>query len=141
MCRLIDSIMDIGGIAVCVFDADISRGNDTKAQAQLKHIHDNYLGQDNVILCDSMPSIEFWFLLHFLNGNRYYASSGAVVEALRKHISGYDKTDSFLSKSGWVTGLCSNGKLKTAVSRAKHFGQSGESYSNIYKAIELFEKP
>ena len=36
--------------------------------------------------------------------------------------------------------MVSDGKLDDALKRAKHFGISGESYSNIYKAFEKFQE-
>lgn len=62
MQRQIDRVLNDGGIAVCVFDADVTR---TKPAERLKYerMYRKYSGNRTVILCDSMPSIEFWFLL------------------------------------------------------------------------------
>ena len=59
MSKLIDWVLENGGIAVCVCDADITRTNPTE-QARLKELKQKFSNNDNVIICDSMPSIEFW---------------------------------------------------------------------------------
>ena len=36
--------------------------------------------------------------------------------------------------------MVSDGKLDNALNRAKNFGTSGESYSNVYKAFDKFQE-
>jgi len=45
-----------------------------------------------------------------------------------------------LEKEKWVVDLCSDNKLKTAIERARDLSNIGQSYSNIYKAFNLFMK-
>ena len=92
------------------------------------------------MLCDSLTSIEYWFLLHYENTNRYFKDSAATENELRKHIPEYEKKSKFLEELKWVSDLCSDGKLELAKNRANFFGEDGESYSNVYKAFELLEK-
>ena len=91
-----------------------------------------------VILCDSMPSIEFWFLIHYLNTNKYFASSTDVIKVLRRFLPDFSKHETYLAKEKWVVDMIANGKQDIAMDRAKGFGMTGESYSNIYKAFEKF---
>ena len=96
-----------------------------------------------MIICDSLPSIEYWFLLHYANTNKYYGTSERVIQDLRKHITNFDKTEAFLSKQKWVDGLCTDGQLITACNRAVAFAEDGESYSNVWKAmlyVDLYKK-
>ena len=90
------------------------------------------------ILCDSMPSIEFWFLIHYLNTNKYFASSTDVIKVLRRFLPDFSKHETYLAKEKWVVDMIANGKQDIAMDRAKGFGMTGESYSNIYKAFEKF---
>ena len=83
-----------------------------------------------------MPSVEFWFLIHFINTNKYYGTSKAVINELIKHIPKFDKTESFLSSPKWVEEMCKDGKIENAYSRAQKIGMDGDSYSNLWKAIE-----
>lgn len=97
-----------------------------------------YKNNENVIICDSLPSIEFWFLLHFLKTNKYFASYSAIRNELRKYILGYDKTEKYLMQDKWVKVLVD--KQDVAVGNAKSSKPNEGSYSNIYKAIEILEK-
>ena len=135
--RKISEIVGGGGFAICVFDTDVSQ-RDEEQRKRLDHLKRKYGQKKNVIFCDSFPSVEYWFLLHYRNTNRYFGSSAEVERELRTYIERYEKRTYFLEKEKWVADMCSGNKLETAIQRAKDFGGYGESYSNIYKAIELF---
>lgn len=137
MRKLTDWVLQNGGIAVCICDADITRTNDDESK-HLKEMKEAYADNDRVCICDSMPSIEFWFLIHYLNTSRYFNNSSAVIQELRRFVSNYAKTGEFLEKPQWVAELCAGRKLATACERASNLDPESESYSNIYKAIKLF---
>ena len=44
------------------------------------------------------PCLEFWFLLHFERTSKYYRDCSSVVRSLKKHLSGYEKTEKFFKK-------------------------------------------
>ena len=87
-----------------------------------------------------MPSIEFWFLIHYLNTSKYFNDSKEVIQALRRWLPEYSKSGAMLEKPQWVLNLCSEGKLEKARATAESLTLESPSYSNIHKAIELFEK-
>ena len=136
--KITEAIAD-GGFAIAVFDADVSSRNEVE-KMKLESIRKKYAKKKNVILCDSMTSIEYWFLLHFENTNRHFKDSAATEQELKKHISDYEKKVKFLQNAKWVADLCADEKLETAINRAKTFDHSGESYSDVFKAFELFER-
>lgn len=97
-----------------------------------------YEGKKNVVLCGSLPSIEYWFLLHYEDTNRFFPNSDSAENALRKHIVDYEKTDSFLSNRKWVEGgMTNDGKLQNAIERARRYENSELSYSKVFKAIDF----
>lgn len=61
--KQIDKVLEDDGVAVCVFDADVARDKPAERK-KLEAMQKKYAGKEQVILCDSMPSIEFWFLIH-----------------------------------------------------------------------------
>ena len=136
--KITEAVAD-GGFAIAVFDADVSSRNEVEKK-KLESIRRRYVNKKNVILCESMTSIEYWFLLHFENTNRHYKDSNATEQELRKHITDYEKKVKFLQNIKWVSELCADEKLETAINRAKAFDHSGESYSDVYKAFELLNK-
>ena len=101
---------------------------------------ERFAGNDHVFICDSMPSIEFWFLIHYMNTSKYFRTSQAVIRILKKFIPGYEKTGAFLEKMQWVADMCSDEKLILACKRASLLGPLSESYSEVYRAILLFEE-
>ena len=141
MHKLIEWVLQNGGVAVCVCDADITRTNMVEKQ-RLKEMKDYYSSNDKVLICDSMPSIEFWFLLHYLETSRYFRDSAEVAGALRQWIPAFQKNGTFLEKVQWVTELCADDKLNTACTRAASLSQNleAESFSNVFKAINLFKE-
>ncbi len=136
MQKQIDRVLADNGIAVCVFDADVTR---TRPAEKIKYddMRRKYAKNPSVILCDSMPSIEFWFLLYYLNTNRYFATSDDVITVLRRFIPDFSKHQSFLSKETWVSDLLSDNRLNTALDNANAIGIEGESYSKLPKLFEF----
>ncbi len=119
---------------ICVFDADVSRRSDAE-NAKLVRLKSKYSKKDNVLICDSLQSIEYWFLLHFEDTCRYFNNATAAEKALLRHIPSFGKDRKFLENERWVADMTSGGRLELACQRAeKHNGR--ESYSNLYKAID-----
>lgn len=133
--KLIKQVLDNDGLAIVVFDTDVSTWNESEKK-KLSALRKKYAKNKRVILCDSLPSIEFWFLIHFINTNRYFGTSKAVIGELKKFIPNFDKSESFLSNKKWVDDMCKDGKLSDAYARAKQLGLEGESYSNLWKAFD-----
>lgn len=137
--KQIDRVLADKGIAVCVFDADVTRTRQAEKR-KYEILIRKYAKNPSVIFCDSMPSIEFWFLLHYNRTNRYFSSSEEVIKILRAHIPEFSKHQTFLSKENWVMELLKENRLGIAVSNARFIGMDGESYSNLYRLFELLEE-
>ena len=130
MQKQIERVLADNGIAVCVFDADVTRTRPAE-KAKFEDMKRKYADNPAVILCDSMPSIEFWFLLHYLNTNRYFATSDDVIDVLHRYMPNFSKHQSFLSKEAWVSELLNDDKMRQAAIRAEEF-REGESYTNLH---------
>ncbi|HQO09065.1 MAG TPA: RloB family protein [Clostridiales bacterium] len=135
--KKVKEILEADAVAICVFDADVSQRNDVEKD-KLEKFRKRYKDNKNVLICDSLPSIEFWFLIHFVQRNKRYSSYGELKKELLKYIESYDKTEKFLKNREWVEKLIS-GQYK-AVQYASELELKGGSYSNIYKAIQFLEK-
>ena len=130
MQKQIERVLADNGIAVCVFDADVTRTRPAE-KAKFEDMRRKYADNPAVILCDSMPSIEFWFLLHYLNTNRYFATSDDVIDVLHRYMPNFSKHQSFLSKEAWVSELLNDDKMRQAAIRAEEY-REGESYTNLH---------
>lgn len=139
MDRKIAEVLAGGGIAVCVFDTDVSQRVEAEKH-KLIRLFNKYKKKQNVIFCDSLPAIEYWFLLHYQNTNKYFYDANVLTKELTAFLKDYDKSESFLEKEKWVADLCADNKLECAMDRARNFPESGASYSNIYKAFDKFRK-
>jgi hypothetical protein len=128
-------VLKNGGRAIVVFDADVSTWNKAEKE-RLETMKSKYAKNNRVLLCDSMPSIEYWFLLHYVNTNRHFGTSKAVIMELVKHIKEFDKTETFLKNQKWVDDMSADGRLESAAQRAVALGTSGESYTNVWKAMQ-----
>ena len=119
---------------ICVFDADVSRRSDAenKKMVSLKKKYEN---NPNVILCDSLQSIEYWFLLHFEDTCRHFQDSAATERALKQYLPTYDKTRKYLEKDKWVKEMLADSKMDRACELAEKY-KGRDSYSEIYKAIK-----
>lgn len=119
---------------ICVFDADVSRRSDAENR-KLESLKKKYSKNENVLLCDSLQSIEYWFLLHYENTCRHFKDSAATLAALKRYIPSYDKTRKYLEQDKWVKDLLSDNKMQRACVLAERYDDH-ESYSAIYKAIK-----
>ena len=126
-------------LIVCVFDSDVSARNESERK-KLEQLKYKYRNNENVLFCSSLPSIEYWFLLHYEHTNRHFKDAKTVETALKKYIRDYEKTAQFFEKEKWVHNLCAENKLKQAAERAKHFNPEDGSYTNMYVAIDILFK-
>lgn len=122
---------------ICAFDSDVVQRNKEEKE-RLKNFVAKHQDNEKVIICDSLPSIEFWFLLHFKRTNKHFPNYNSIRDELRKFIAGYDKTEKFLLQDKWVKILID--KQDIAIKNGKSLNPDEGSYSNIYKAIELLGK-
>lgn len=103
---------------------------------------------EEVFICETMPSIEFWFLLHYIFINREFTKCDEVINILIRHLKGYSKSESWLKNQKWVEDLCSKSGMETAISNSskilteKEKGNKGSHYpfSKAHIAIDYFEK-
>ena len=140
----------------CVFDWDtIFNDNDNLAKHKA---FENEIQADidngKVILCPSMPSIEYWFLLHFQNYTELIKTNGNAIGILAPYIKAWFSSDKKLSKilksekyiksPHWVKNLCADGKLELAIQRAENNINTAkenndldnQSYTYVYKLFK-----
>ena len=141
----------------CVFDWDTIYGIDAKIKKHedFEKQFQTEIDNGNVVICPSMPSIEYWFLLHFEDKTDllkdYRAISNILAPYIKpcfadptKNLKKLLKQEKYLQDSTWVKNLCSDGKLDTAIKRAEDNIKAAEeagdlanqSYSYVYKAFK-----
>ena len=86
--KKIAQVINEGATAICVFDADTAQVDEVQRQ-RIASLKAKYAGKKNVILCDSLPSIEFWFLIHYIDTNKHFPNAHAAERELRSFIAQY----------------------------------------------------
>lgn len=137
--KKIEEVLRDEGIAICVFDADVSTWNDAERK-KLAALQEKYEGNASVLLCDSMPSIEYWFLLHFRHTTRHFGTSKAVIKELKKYLPQCDKTEQFLCNRKWVEVMSGEGRLKSACEYATSTNSPNSSYTRMQEVFPLIEQ-
>lgn len=84
--KKVESVIQDGGVAIAVFDADVASW-DEKERIKLDAFRKKYGKNENVIICDSLPSIEYWFLLHFADIHRLFSTSQSVCKELENSLT------------------------------------------------------
>jgi len=123
---------------IVVFDTDTMAWDEAERK-RLEKFRKTYEKDPRVLLCDSLPSLEYWFLLHYENTNRHFGTSKAVIEQLVKHIPSFAKTESFLQNPRWVGEMSADNRMEQAIERADAFGTDGASYTRMPEAIRQLE--
>lgn len=137
--KKIEEVLRDEGIAICVYDADVSTWNEVESK-KLSALQKKYEGNASVLLCDSMPSIEYWFLLHYKHTTRHFGTSKAVIKELKKYIPQYDKTEQFLSNQKWVEDMSGEGRQEQACEYAAETDTSIASYTRVQEVFTLIEQ-
>lgn len=140
----------------CVFDWDTIFNDDDNLAKHKAFENEIQADIDNgrVILCPSMPSIEYWFLLHFQNYTELIKTNGNAIGILAPYIKAWFSSDKKLSKilkskkhiksPHWVENLCADGKLELAIQRAENNINTAkenndlenQSYTYVYKLFK-----
>lgn len=141
----------------CVFDWDTVRGNKKNLEKHEAFVNQfkNEIDNGTVVVCPSMPCIEYWFLLHFNNSTRLVGTCEEISKVLKPYMKAYFpskninmfevlKDKDCLEKKTWVEKLCADGKLDAAIKRAedninaaKNAGElDNQSYSYVYKVFK-----
>lgn len=136
---------------------------DTVVNEKLINKHNSFVSMfqseidsGQVVLCDSMPSFEFWLLLHFADYKGLLKTYPQVSQVLAPYLKPYFddnskpfkkliKAEKYLKKSDWVRRMLDENRLSQAVERAKvcllrECEEPGKhSYTNVYKVFETNE--
>ena len=138
----------------CVFDMDaIVKDNSYGKHKAFLNSLQSEIKTGQVVLCESMPSFEFWLLLHFTDYDGLLKNYPEVSRVLAPYIKPYFaestknlkkllKSEKYLKSPGWVKSMLDEGRLELAVKRARACSdramtKKGKcSYSNVFKVFE-----
>lgn len=153
-----------GAKVFCVFDWDTVYGNPQRETNHKRFMNqiEEYLKDGSVVLCPSMPSIEYWFLLHFEDCDVFLKKWKDISNKLAPYIRSCFaylppdgikfkdllKREEYVGDRRWVKELCKDGKLELAISRAESGCQahlrepdSELSYTFVYLIFKEYPLP
>ena len=131
----VEIVLATEGRAIVVFDVDVMQWNEVERK-RWEAFRKKYARDKRVLLCESMPSIEYWFLLHYVATNKHLGTSKVAEDELRKFITQFEKTERFLRNSKWVGDMEAEGRLQLAMQRAEKFARSGESFTDVWQVLK-----
>jgi hypothetical protein len=122
----------------CLIDMDKVLSDNTLA----KYLTDKKrIEKKGIIVFESNPCIEFWFLLHFVRTTKPFANCESVEKELQKYIPNYAKNQQYLVQSNIYKTLKPN--LLNAFENAKWIEENqiknehNSSKSEAYKLIKI----
>jgi hypothetical protein len=132
-----------GVVFLTDYDTIVSQNKQELFNRLVKKYEEN----DSVLICDSMPSIEYWFLLHFVYTTKEFTMCEEVVAELKKHIKVYSKSAKYLATEAWFSKLMENDGLKNAKENAEKGFKAKERdgglhfpYTRMHEAIKRFDE-
>lgn len=115
----------------CVFDMDTVYKHNLQGKHKLFVASlQSEIASGQVVLCDSMPSFEFWLLLHFVDYEGLLKDYPEVSQELAQYIKPYFedstkglkkllKSEKYLHDSIWVERLLKEGRIEQALNVQK----------------------
>ncbi|RPH33339.1 MAG: RloB domain-containing protein [Bacteroidales bacterium] len=99
----------------CVLDLDRILANETEKKGYFSEKSKKIVNK-GIEFIESMPCIELWFLLHFINeySSRIYQNYDQISIPLRNYIPTYNKTEEFLRGNKIYEYLENNGNTENA---------------------------
>ena len=95
-----------------------------------------YENNPNVILCDSLQSIEYWFLLHFEDTCRHFSRFSSYRKSIKAISANIRiKLENTLRRINGLKKCLADSKMDRACELAEKY-KGRDSYSEIYKAIK-----
>ena len=146
--EIIDELLS-GGTNKIIYLFDYDTVVNQAKQKKFNKLKEKSAQIPEVFLCETMPSIEFWFLLHYQYTTKEFRNANEAEQVLRKHIPDYAKgKDGFLKNCTWVEQLISNGMMDQALNYAqktldkKNKESTGTHfpYTTLHIAIKEFEQ-
>lgn len=133
---------------VCLIDMDrpLAIESEMEKLKSMKKAFSAKIRSGNVIILETNPCTEFWFLIHFLTDipNKTYKDQEEVIRELRKYIPGYEKTKKYFKSKSIFETLKENGNLEQAIENSEKLYASIDweieyrrAYSQIHKLFHL----
>ena len=145
--EIIDNLVD-NGYELIVFFTDYDVIINQGRLAEFSKFKNKYKNKKEVLVCESMPSIEYWFLLHYTKTTKEFTNAEQAYRELKNYQGSFSKKEKDLAKPDWVKELCENNGMDTAVTNASNIlnqklaGEGGVHFpfTRAHLGINKFEE-
>ena len=111
---------------------ECKQGNETPLQ-KFQKLCDKCKNNKKIHIIVNNPSLEYWFLQHFVQTAKHYESYTQLKPDLTKHLSDYDKTEKYYKNSREDIYQKLYPNLQTAISNSEKLGEF--DFENIHIGI------
>lgn len=134
-------------VVICLIDMDAMHSKPTEMPIYQKD--KTGVQKDGIVVIETNPCTEFWFLLHFLPtlSTKTYLAYDDLEKDLRKYLPGYKKTKRYFKKTPLYPYLKEHGDLSRATAYAKQLlaiaqktPEDLHSYTQIHELLERLEE-
>lgn len=121
---------------LCLFDMDriiTNSKENSKYQKHKKRLHNKQKKSGGkIIFYETMPCIEFWFLLHFIKfSSRIYTDCDSLKTKLLGYLEGYDKSEVYFRKNKIYRILTAKGNIELATENAEKLMDEKKNSDNV----------
>lgn len=121
---------------LCLFDMDRVSTNKTENAKYQKHKKKHHYKTSKtggiIIFYETMPCIEYWFLIHFIEySTRIYPDYNSLKPKLLKYLDGYDKSDEYFKRNKIYQILLTQGSISLAIESAERLVKEKSTSDNI----------
>jgi hypothetical protein len=120
-------------IVFCVIDMDEMVRNKT-LMIKYENLKKKQ-GNNQLVFIENNPSIEFWFLLHYIFTTKTFQNYKQLAIMLKKYLPAYDKTEKYLSGSNIYNQLKPHQANARNNAEKTSMDKMNKSYSEIYKIL------
>jgi len=97
------------------------KGNKTALKV-FQELYAKSLKNKNIVVIINNPCLEYWFLQHFEQTSKYYATYENLERSLKKYLSDYEKTERYYKSVSQNIYQKLKPNLQTAISNAEKLG-------------------
>jgi hypothetical protein len=100
---------------------------------------------EKVIVVVNNPCLEYWFLQHFKQTSKFFATYAELEKPLKKHLTDYEKTEKYYKKSNGDIYKKLKDRLQAAIANSKRlgefdFGNTATGKAEMYKIFDELEQ-
>jgi hypothetical protein len=120
---------------------EAKRGSKTPLQKFRELYERNNKKNEKIIIIVNNPCLEYWFLQHFEQTSKYYATYATLEEPLKKHLPYYEKSEKYYKNSRQNIYQKLNPSLPTAISNSQKLGEFTfqNTHTGVTEMYKVFE--